>query len=673
MRLEYLDIRMARLRLTVITILTLLAIWSATHLTINASLIALMDRPSFSEELLSNKEAMSSLEDWESPPEVLLITSDDPERLLSSLSDLVLELQFMDGAPQVVSPFSLRGRDGAPNAIEAGMLADVPAREILRIARETLLFGEQFISEDQNAVILLVSGEAPVLREIGQLYDECAAGSDLCVRAIGMETMERKIGQVLLKDNQILPALSALFSFLIIAFWFSSLRSAALLVTPPFIGLAWYVGLMAALDIPLDVFNTMVPPIMLAIGLADMLHLKRAQEITRSDAAHGFWGPLKPVLVPITITTVTTGIAFAAMAFGGNEMIRRLALCGVLGVSTLWAAVVICGPIFLPPMSKNASGTPGTRLSLFLLEKCYGILSRRRAVTLVAGVLFAAGLAVTALTPVDYQFDEDLPASKPFEAYHIASAQGLAMAPALVVLPNAAEEVAADVARQLYGVETITKEELSGAAVSPDAFVFPVPMETGIKALEMRAYVETVKAQAPEGTILDVAGYPVNAAETVLGTINRLQIVLGACCLLIAVIMGVVMRSAFLGAVTLFVNLLPLFAIQGVVAFAPGWVSIMSTVSMIVASGIVVDDTSHLLWASRRRGPRSMSIWEGLHHSFEPITLTSICLIAGFGVLIFAELPGLKMMGGCVALALLVAWIADVILLPALLSKKETR
>jgi len=132
------------------------------------------------------------------------------------------------------------------------------------------------------------------------------------------------------------------------------------------------------------------------------------------------------------------------------------------------------------------------------------------------------------------------------------------------------------------------------------------------------------------------------------------------------------LRSLHLGLLAMLPNLLPIAVGIGAmyvlgIPLNPGTVMIAA-----VAIGIVVDDSVHLLAAYRRH----LLAGAGLHTAIRaavievgrPVTITSALLATGFLVLVFGSFEPSRQIGQIVALVVVAAILADLLLLPALLS-----
>lgn len=676
-----------KIRLILAVVLSLASLAMLPRLQVESDMNAAIEPP----QRLDGSQAAEMLDGWQSPALVLHVASrdGDAERFLATLSDLVFELQFEDGVEEVVSIFSLTPSDSAPgnpgDGLAAALRGDSPAQQALAQLRSSVPFADRFVSADLASTVVMARGPGDALEPLLARYTRCADGAPICMRPIGSIAIEADIEAQLKKDNAILPLLTGLVSVVVIALWFGQLTLAVKLMAPPAFGVLWYLGVIALAGVPMDVFNTLVPTVLLTLGLADMLHLKRATDISPTDGART---ALRSVLPAISITTVTTILAFASLALEGSVPLKRLALCGALGVSLLWLAVVILGPL--------ATGTGGTTLrrgcngrgaTARVLRAMRRQRHRRRTVLALTLVAALGGMLAVSVTPAEFRFEENLPKGETADGIRRAADAGLATSPLFVVAtagspdrqaaileaiygqgPDAASGLAPDVAA---GAPAATDVDLAAATTDDGTMVLPYPIPMGMSARELEALAQALQARLPDPTEGYIGGYPILAADTILRSIERLVVVLIVCFIAQAIILGVVLRSAGVAAKSLLVNLMPILLIFVAIAFMSGGLNVSAAVAMIIASGIVVDDTAHILWASRggggrRKGAEPLRIMRGLRRSAEPVTLTTLVLVAGFSLLGLSGLPGLQTMGVLLVLALVVAWVTDIFVMPAL-------
>jgi uncharacterized protein len=123
------------------------------------------------------------------------------------------------------------------------------------------------------------------------------------------------------------------------------------------------------------------------------------------------------------------------------------------------------------------------------------------------------------------------------------------------------------------------------------------------------------------------------------------------------------------------VNVLPVVGVLGLM----GWVGIAvdpaNTMVAAVLLAIAVDDTIHVsLRYSRERSrgaPRRAAVSSTIASVGQAIVVTSICLALGFAVLMFSRWGGLVSFGLLASLGIVIALLADLLLLPAALLRRE--
>lgn len=146
--------------------------------------------------------------------------------------------------------------------------------------------------------------------------------------------------------------------------------------------------------------------------------------------------------------------------------------------------------------------------------------------------------------------------------------------------------------------------------------------------------------------------------------------------LIISVLIGLALRSAKLGFVSLIPNLLPAGLAFGLWGLFVGEVNLAVAMVTGMVLGIVVDDTIHFLSKYQRaRNEKNLSPEAAIRYAFSTvgtaIVVTSFVLIAGFSVLAQSSFGMNSNMAILTAIAIAIAMVADFLLLPVLLLKME--
>jgi len=169
-------------------------------------------------------------------------------------------------------------------------------------------------------------------------------------------------------------------------------------------------------------------------------------------------------------------------------------------------------------------------------------------------------------------------------------------------------------------------------------------------------------------TVTGLAAYFARVEEYVVSTqVNSFAVALGVVVLLLGLLSG----SLRAGLAVIAVNVLPVIVVLGTM----GWLAIPLDISTVmiaaIALGIVVDDTIHLIYRFRRERQAGSTVEASLHTAFRevglPVLATTIILAVGFASLLPARFVPTAYFGGLSALTILVAAVADMLLLPALI------
>jgi predicted RND superfamily exporter protein len=133
-----------------------------------------------------------------------------------------------------------------------------------------------------------------------------------------------------------------------------------------------------------------------------------------------------------------------------------------------------------------------------------------------------------------------------------------------------------------------------------------------------------------------------------------------------------VFRSARFGVLAIIANALPVCAVLGLM----GWLGISLNVATVmvasVALGIVDDDTIHFI----NRFRREAAAGRGTEHAIEAATMhegrasltTAIVNSLGYGIMIFSAYKPTAWFGGLLALTMAVAFLAEVLVVPAVIT-----
>jgi len=191
----------------------------------------------------------------------------------------------------------------------------------------------------------------------------------------------------------------------------------------------WTWGAQAALGLPIYIAGTLVPPLLLAIGSADGIHIVgRFYEIASkpgTDKKQAIIATMNQLWRPIILTSTTTAAGFGSLALGQMTVYQVFGITTAFGVLTAMVASMFVLPAMMSvlPVSAlsrarraeeaKAGAAPETRLSKVLVGLAERLEGHRTGVLVSALVATVALLWSASKLEVDYSWVESLAPGTP--------------------------------------------------------------------------------------------------------------------------------------------------------------------------------------------------------------------------------------------------------------------
>lgn len=484
------------------------------------------------------------------------------------------------------------------------------------------------------------------------------------------------------EQRRIVPLVAAVLFVLLLAVYRSpALALGALL--PALGGIAWTGALQQALGQPVNPVTALLPPVLLAVGVAGSVHLVDAYLEGRARGAHpgmATRAAVRAVLTPAIGCAATTVAGFLALLVSPIPAIQRFGVLAALGV----VATALLTFAALPPwlrlcarpdrLARRAAGHGGWRWLSPGLAKGLARAAPAVGVLALIAALFL-GWAWTRLT-VDTDPLRILPAHHPFRV--------------------ATERIGA----RLGGTETF--DLLLDPPGPAGGLLGLLGLQQGVLALDgvagpggpprlaedgtglITALLEPAGSTARERTFLEAeelartrgwsAAHATGSAVRVArdsGAIARGEIYgLAATFLALGPCIWIGLRSHRLTLAGLAANAMPCLLMHGGLALAGRPLSVASAMIGSVILGLVVDDAIYFLHgyrAERGRAQPRLAIARTLQVSGRAMTVTSLVLALGFLAGLCGELATTREFGLLASTTILAALGANLFLLPALL------
>ncbi len=573
--------------------------------------------------------------------------------------------------------------------------------------------------------------EQNIVAEIQSLAEAAIGDGGGQVWVTGTPVVKAATTAALLKELTIsMPAIAlVLAGFLLLAF--RSVRGILLPVFTIVIALLWVLGLMALMGRPLNLITTLVPPVIMTIGLAYGMHVLSeyySEWQEGDDIDEHLFRLLEAVGLPLLVTGITTAAGFMALALSPLAAIREFALFSAVGILSTVALSLTFLPSALrylgcPPLRKLPGEAIFARLASGLAS--FNV-ARRRQIMMMALLVMAVSLygAMDIRPGTNYidNFPADSQVRQDYEVINasLGGANNFSIVMTAAISDAFVDPVVLQAVQQLQ--DWLDEQPEIGSTQSivdhlklinrslheGNADYFKIPA-TDVEAAqllmfgggdEIKGFVDTqfrhsqIKVQANvQGTAeisrllerieerlkqlppvlhAQVTGSSILITHAVEAIVSGQWLSLGIALLVVYLALVVLFTSWRIGFLALLPNVLPVTFYFGALGYAG--ITLNPTTSLIacIVLGIAVDDTVHYLARfnaqAREKASELKATYSTLRSLIRPITLTSATLIAGFLVLTSSDLLSHVQFGALAALTLAVAWVSDIVLTPALAS-----
>ncbi len=474
--------------------------------------------------------------------------------------------------------------------------------------------------------------------------------------------------------SHLLPIIAgALAAVLLLLYRSPALVLGALLA--PLAGVFLLDGLQGLLGLSVDPVSALLGPSVLTVGVASSVHvLERYKRSLREQVPKALASEqaVRQLRLPLLLTVATTVAGFMGLLTSPIPAVKRFGLLASAGIVIVVLITLLCLPSLLRLLHR-----PTVQDRQPVAEPGVGrFLPTRRAAILILGVSAFLGLAGS-LFLAGNRVDSD--------PIHVLSADSLARRDSIRI------------ARQLGGSEIfelllppggpptpIASIQLAAKVSNLDGVVGPAgPPRTSAQGYQLLTFLLAPRGSAAREALFarsealasesgwigaGATGLSVRVArdsnDLVRGQRRGILLTLAA----LWCVMSVGFRSPWLGLLGLLPNVLPLVILQGSMGAVGRPLTVASSMIGAVMLGLVVDDTIHLLHAYRKAaGTARQRVAEALDAVWRPIVITTVVLCTGFSATLLGELSATREFGALAAATLILAILADLLLLPALL------
>jgi uncharacterized protein len=303
------------------------------------------------------------------------------------------------------------------------------AADIRRRAEGSAMIAATLVSADGRGTAIAVelvpeandfARKSEFVHALRDVMETEEAQSGLDLRLGGTPPIDEAFARYSEQDSAILGPLS--FLFVVIAAFAMFRRPSAAMAPIAVVGLSllWTLGLMGALDWQINMVTTVLPVVLLAVGVADAVHVvgdvrhRMAEGATQHQAVHR---GARELWMPCAFTSLTTIAGFLSLLLSNLGPIREFALLSAFGVAVAFVLSFTLLPalLLLVPAPSTASLKKGGEAWVGAALERIARPSRSARVVILSVFAVLVGGSVYGLTKLEVganfmnSFPEDCP------------------------------------------------------------------------------------------------------------------------------------------------------------------------------------------------------------------------------------------------------------------------
>ena len=537
---------------------------------------------------------------------------------------------------------------------------------------------------------------------------------------------------IITRDLVVFGAAIVLVIALLLLLLYRRLRWVLFPLTACAVSVGITVGLLGWLDLRATVISANFVALQIILTLAVMIHMISsyrhiAREQPESHQHERVRRVLQAKLAPCFFAALTTSVGFAALLFSGLAPVMSFGTMMLLATSISLLVSVIGFPAGLACLTAKTEGKEWGLFSVVLNRAATLSFQRPGCVSVIAAsVLLVLSAGITRLnvensfinyfaddtrvhqelayidkefggtTALDIIINIQHPPSDPALLLSANSVNQLQIVQTAVNAFEATGSVTSvanftALAKQLNNGKPLTEYELSsiyylldqkvvnqlvGAYFSPEKqqLRMATRIQDTTEGLDREQFMFQLR-QDMQAVSLDADDYQLTGLfvlyQDILARLFDSQITtLGIVYVALGAVFLLIFRSIPLALIALVPNILTTLAILGIIGWAGIPLDIMTITIAAIAMGIAVDDTLHFVHSYREANQEGAE--KATRHAFREsglaILITTSLIAIGFSLFAWSDFLPSVYFGLLTALAMLLALVADMTLLPALLN-----
>lgn len=544
-----------------------------------------------------------------------------------------------------------------------GLDENDPLSDLLRALRDASK-ELSLVSRDANSFSVAVS--VPDAQEVDALFAlrRLDLGGDN-IEVLAGAGLEVDVASGLRRDLRILiPGIV----FLMLTTIWVAFRQWRALILPAYASVASAVvtfGVLSLLGITINLVTLLALPIVLIVALANSCHFLARVDRVEGSQDEAVSRALSLVAIPYLVSCLTTAVALASLSFNAIDPIQDLGFITSISLLCSFVLILLAAPWSLR-WYLGASVRPPSRLyravSTFL-HRSRRVVAAALVTGAVAGILAAPAVKVQSDPRIFFPDGADF--TRAFEKFE---ERFYVFAPLRVLVRSTnGSDVSVEMLQFASALRVdldsntgVIRSTMEPAATSDGLLVTAYVVHEETEA-ELASYISELADE-----VADVFRLTQSSSMMVYEAIDGMAMSslgesLGISVLIIFGVILLLFRSLRVLVSSVIANAVPLAAILAAVWLVDDPLNLVTAFVFLVALGVIVDDTIHILWRDREGEEISGS---SIEYS---VILSTVMLCLGLMLCQVSDFPTTRQFAAYSALALTGAVISDLTLLPALL------
>ncbi len=652
------------------------------------------------------------------------ILSDDGLKRIGAIADVARGVDGIASVRSIVDEPIVRGD---ATSLYVGSVRDA-AEAAQLLGKDPVV--DSLVSADRTTALVLaemaVTDEIDARRD-GILLNlrEAVAAMDSDVSYAGIGVVYAALNDASTRGAAGIIAASYLLILVLLRWLVGHWRPTVVVVSAVGMGAVWLMGLYGVSGRNINMVTMVMPTLVLVIGVSDCIHM-----LTHIAAQPSDWAPIDrvrrgigEVFWPCAFNTITTALGFLALATASMPVVQDLGIfCAIALCAAFVGALIVCSVWGL--MTPNLPRTASVEWVQRTVEAMANTAVRRPvAVVLIAaftGLLSAWG--VTRIEVDTYSIDflyADHPTRvdsdriedgfgpyTPLE-FVVRSGDGVRVPEVFESVRRWQREVedgghaawSRSAVDAVVNLDRVLSGEAQGSVpqnsahfeqilllleadgdndmarwLAPDEMQLRVTFGVAMgSARDFEGSIQRIvdRSELPANVEVHASGYIPLYVKIMRHIVESQVSSFAVAFVVIFGLIAVLFRSFRMAALAVPANLLPVLVTLGFMGLVGIRLDVATVTISAIVLGLVVDDTIQFLYryrAERRKSDDIETIVRGTVRTVgRPMLMTSVILAGGFSVLGFAAIKSVAYFGVLLSVALMSAFVADSLVVPALL------